>query len=546
MNKYLLICLLLCLCGATQAQLSTPEYHKGIALLTGKVENYNPKEELKFMIGAPNIVMGTAETLYPSLNADGSFSISIPLYHATQVRIMVGGTDQTTLLSPNKETSININLNNLPGKQFVYSGEYASINNELSQPELKKGQPAIYHHGDKLDAIQGISANELKQRCISEYQSDIAHNNTQQQFSEDARTLANLMCAYACLHNLQAAHYCLQTAYQKKNNITRDQAFAAFMDIHLPDDFYDCLSDFPVNHPLSLYCYYYREVLMTYYTTRNEPFAYEQYMLKHAPLTKEEQTLIHQRQAAFKAGNPFQQHGDLMALSIKYKKENEQHQWQSFTNAKENIIRIMGDSTCLFVDYLRALYMRSSFYNFKPLNAQQEKVASCITHPILLGIIQDMNQQMQPRKKASATPTEKKSIVCQAPQAPDNEILTAILARHKGKVQFVDFWATWCGGCRQIIKEYEPLKQEMTEDKVAFIYLTGPSSVEATWNILIPNIAGEHYWLSKNQWNYLWKEFQMSGLPMYLIIDKKGNIVKKFTHITAKELKDLLQQEINK
>lgn len=185
MNKYLLICLLLCLCGATQAQLSTPEYHKGIALLTGKVENYNPKEELKFMIGAPNIVMGTAETLYPSLNADGSFSISIPLYHATQVRIMVGGTDQTTLLSPDKETSININLNNLPGKQFVYSGEYASINNELSQPELKKGQPAIYHHGDKLDAIQGISANELKQRCISEYQSDIAHNNTQQQFSED-------------------------------------------------------------------------------------------------------------------------------------------------------------------------------------------------------------------------------------------------------------------------------------------------------------------------------------------------------------------------
>ena len=33
---------------------------------------------------------------------------------------------------------------------------------------------------------------------------------------------------------------------------------------------------------------------------------------------------------------------------------------------------------------------------------------------------------------------------------------------------------------------------------------------------------------------------------MYLLIDKQGNIVKRFTHITAKELKDLLEQEINK
>ena len=51
---------------------------------------------------------------------------------------------------------------------------------------------------------------------------------------------------------------------------------------------------------------------------------------------------------------------------------------------------------------------------------------------------------------------------------------------------------------------------------------------------------------NKEQWNYLWKQFQMTGLPMYLIMDKQGNIVKRFTHITAKELKNLLEQEINK
>ena len=45
---------------------------------------------------------------------------------------------------------------------------------------------------------------------------------------------------------------------------------------------------------------------------------------------------------------------------------------------------------------------------------------------------------------------------------------------------------------------------------------------------------------------YLWKHFQMKGLPMYLVIDKQGNIVKRFTHVTRKELEELLKQEINK
>ena len=70
--------------------------------------------------------------------------------------------------------------------------------------------------------------------------------------------------------------------------------------------------------------------------------------------------------------------------------------------------------------------------------------------------------------------------------------------------------------------------------------------IQTTSQILIENIAGYHYWLNKEQWNDLWKQFQMTGLPMYLIMDKQGNIVKRFTHITAKELKNLLEQEINK
>lgn len=538
-----------CLClsllfNLAQAQLPVPEYHKGNATLSGTIINYNPSDNLDFKIGAPNIVMGSSEVLFPTIEPDGSFKISIPIYHSTQVRMMIGKADLVFLVSPEKETNVTINLNNPKGKKFIFSGEYATINNEWCQPELITRIPPVYFDGDLLDSIVDFSPNEFKQYCIDQYKRCIAHNDAQKQFSEDTRTLANLSCAFDCLDNLQATHYCLQTAYQKKNNITREQAFGVFNDIHLPDHFHDYLKSFPVNHPLALYCYNYRKAFTNgFYDPGYDNLAYEKYLLTHAPLTQEEQNQIRQYIKDFKAGIIKSQQRDLfMELSKKYSKEKESFNRALFTQAIERIGSIMQDSTCLLTDYIRSIYMRSSLYNLKPLTTQQESMAAEITNPIFLGIIQDMNQQMQPRSKRIT----KKFTVCDAPKVPEEELLTALIARHKGKVQFIDFWATWCGGCRQTIKEYEPIKKEIGEDKVAFVYLTGPSSIEKTWEILIKDIAGEHYWLNKEQWNYLWNHFQMVGLPMYLLIDKQGNIVKRFTHVTAKELRELLEQEINK
>lgn len=538
-----------CLClsllfNLAQAQLPVPEYHKGNATLSGTIINYNPNDNLDFKIGAPNIVMGSSEVLFPTIEPDGSFKISIPIYHSTQIRMMIGKADLVFLVSPEKETNVTINLNNPKGKKFIFSGEYATINNEWCQPELITRIPPVYFDGDLLDSIVDFSPNEFKQYCIDQYKRCIAHNDAQKQFSEDTRTLANLSCAFDCLDNLQATHYCLQTAYQKKNNITREQAFGVFNDIHLPDHFHDYLKSFPVNHPLALYCYNYRKAFTNgFYDPGYDNLAYEKYLLTHAPLTQEEQNQIRQYIKDFKAGIIKSQQRDLfMELSKKYSKEKESFNRALFTQAIERVGGIMQDSTCLLTDYIRSIYMRSSLYNLKPLTTQQESMAAEITNPIFLGIIQDMNQQMQPRSKRIT----KKFTVCDAPKVPEEELLTALINRHKGKVQFIDFWATWCGGCRQTIKEYEPIKKEIGEDKVAFVYLTGPSSIEKTWEKLIKDISGEHYWLNKEQWNYLWNHFQMVGLPMYLLIDKQGNIVKRFTHITAKELSELLEQEINK
>ena len=79
--------------------------------------------------------------------------------------------------------------------------------------------------------------------------------------------------------------------------------------------------------------------------------------------------------------------------------------------------------------------MRSSLYNLQPLTLPAGNHGFEITNPIFIGIIQDMNRQMQPRKKA----TTKKYTICEAPQVAEEELLDALIARHKGKVQFIDF-----------------------------------------------------------------------------------------------------------
>ncbi|MBQ2165158.1 MAG: TlpA family protein disulfide reductase, partial [Bacteroidaceae bacterium] len=107
------------------------------------------------------------------------------------------------------------------------------------------------------------------------------------------------------------------------------------------------------------------------------------------------------------------------------------------------------------------------------------------------------------------------------------DIFKALVAPYKGKQVLVDFWATWCGPCRAAMKTIQPVKEELM-GKVAFIYITGPSSPKGTWNNMIQDIHGEHYYVTEEQWNSLLNQFESQGTPTYVIVDKEGNVQNKY------------------
>ena len=105
--------------------------------------------------------------------------------------------------------------------------------------------------------------------------------------------------------------------------------------------------------------------------------------------------------------------------------------------------------------------------------------------------------------------------------APE-DILQTILDKYKGKVVLIDLWATWCGPCRAGHKAMAPMKEQMKGQNIQFVYITSPSSPQTTWQEMIKDIDGDHYYLTEEQNHYILNHFESKGIPTYAIYDTKG------------------------
>ena len=103
-------------------------------------------------------------------------------------------------------------------------------------------------------------------------------------------------------------------------------------------------------------------------------------------------------------------------------------------------------------------------------------------------------------------------------------------ARYKGKVIYVDFWASWCGPCRQEFPYSKKIHASLTEKQkknIVFLYISIDEDPE-NWKNAIEKLQldnGDHGYSEGGWASEVVKKYQINGIPRYMIIDKNGTIV---------------------
>src|SRR5690606_25437814 len=106
------------------------------------------------------------------------------------------------------------------------------------------------------------------------------------------------------------------------------------------------------------------------------------------------------------------------------------------------------------------------------------------------------------------------------------EFLKNLALKHPGKVLYIDFWAPWCGPCRGEF-EHAPAMKEATKDKeVVYVYICGSGGKPAWENCIKKyNLEGDHYYVAESTYSDLQGKYEITGIPRYMIMNKKGQMI---------------------
>jgi len=129
----------------------------------------------------------------------------------------------------------------------------------------------------------------------------------------------------------------------------------------------------------------------------------------------------------------------------------------------------------------------------------------------------------------------------------DNNGNAISLSDFKGKVVYLDFWASWCGPCRAEIPSAKELEASLRGKEVVFLAVSIDES-EKAWRDLISKqqLPGIHLLSPGNFESTAAQLYAVQGIPRYYLIDKNGLIVDNDAPRPSGGAKEAIEKELSK
>ena len=168
---------------------------------------------------------------------------------------------------------------------------------------------------------------------------------------------------------------------------------------------------------------------------------------------------------------------------------------------------------------LNTLKRGISFYNMEKLDVYYQTIVKLAPNDKGFDRMKKKYDRIKNLKKGSPSPSF---------NYPDTSGENISLESLKGKLVYVDVWATWCGPCKAQIPFLKQLEEKYREEEIAFVSLSIDKLKNISkWKDMIVDkelegiqIIADKAWRSKFVTDYV-----IEGIPRFILIDKDGNLM---------------------
>lgn len=106
--------------------------------------------------------------------------------------------------------------------------------------------------------------------------------------------------------------------------------------------------------------------------------------------------------------------------------------------------------------------------------------------------------------------------------------LSNFINANRGKVIYVDFWASWCLPCRESMQKMKIIRNKYKEDKIVIIYLSIDKNADNWKKAALAEdifLYSENYLVINPSYSKYLKTLKVDEIPRYFLYDKMGNLV---------------------